>query len=210
MFDTIAPKYDLVNRVMTFGLDVRWRNRTITALNLGPDSVVADLACGTGDFCRSLAGKGLRPVGFDLAFGMLAHARTTAPLVHADVLQLPLADASVDGVTCGFALRNFVELNPFFAELARVVRPGGRIALLDVSRPRSRVLRAGYDMYFGRIVPKIGGLLSNADAYAYLPRSLSYLPEPDMLASQVTAAGFDDVRHRQLDGGLVQLITATR
>lgn len=210
MFDTIAPRYDLVNRVMTFGLDVRWRNRTIEDLELPTGSVIADLACGTGDFCRSLEQRGHRPIGFDLAFGMLAHARTEAPLVHADALRLPLGDGAVDGVTCGFALRNFVELEPFFAELARIVRPGGRIALLDVSRPRSRFLRFGYDIYFGRVVPMIGGLLSNADAYHYLPRSLSYLPQPEVLKRQVERAGFTTVEHHQLTGGLVQLITATR
>jgi len=210
MFDTIAPRYDLVNRIMTFGLDVRWRNRTIEELGLASGSVIADLACGTGDFCRSLAERGHRPIGFDLAFGMLAHARTAAPLVHADALRLPLNDGTIDGVTCGFALRNFVELDPFFAELARVTRSGGRIALLDVSRPKSRVLRFGYDIYFGKMVPLIGGLLSNADAYHYLPRSLSYLPEPEVLSRQVAAAGFSHVAHKQLNGGLVQLITATR
>ena len=210
MFDTIAPRYDLVNRVMTFGLDVRWRNRTINDLALPTGSRIADLACGTGDFCRSLEERGHSPIGFDLAFGMLAHGRTEAPLVQADALQLPLDDASVDGVTCGFALRNFVELDPFFVELARVTRPGGRIALLDVSRPQSTFLRFGYDIYFGKVVPLIGGLLSNADAYHYLPRSLSYLPQPDVLSQQVAAAGFSSVEHQQLSGGLVQLITATR
>lgn len=210
MFDTIAPRYDLVNRVMTFGLDVRWRNRTIKDLALPAGSTIADLACGTGDFCRTLADKGHNPIGFDLAFGMLAHARTEAPLVHSDALKLPVPDASMDGVTCGFALRNFVELDPFFVELARVVRPGGRIALLDVSRPKSGVLRFGYDIYFGKVVPLIGGLLSNSDAYHYLPRSLSYLPDPRVLADQVSAAGFNNVKHQQLNGGLVQLITGTR
>ena len=210
MFDTIAPRYDLVNRIMTFGLDVRWRNRTIKDLALPTGSVIADLACGTGDFCRTLEDQGHSPIGFDLAFGMLAHARTAAPLVHADALRLPLHDSSVDGVTCGFALRNFVELEPFFQELARITRPGGRIALLDVSRPKSRILRFGYDIYFGKVVPLIGGLLSNSDAYHYLPRSLSYLPEPEVLTEQVKAAGFSTVEHHQLNGGLVQLITATR
>ncbi len=209
LFDTIAPRYDLVNRIMTFGLDVRWRDRTIKSLSLPAGSIVADLACGTGDFCRSLEAQNMQVLGFDLALGMLEHARTEAPLTQADVLHLPIANDSVDGVTCGFALRNFVELGPFFTELARVVRPGGRIALLDVSRPSSRVLRAGYDIYFGRVVPLIGGLLSNADAYGYLPRSLSYLPAPDRLRSDVTAAGFSNVEHHQLNGGLVQLITAT-
>lgn len=210
MFDTIAPRYDLVNRIMTFGLDVRWRNRTIRDLALPTGSVIADLACGTGDFCRSLEERDHKPIGFDLAFGMLAHARTEAPLVHADALRLPLPDGSIDGVTCGFALRNFVELDPFFAELARVVRPGGRIALLDVSRPQSRFLRFGYDLYFGKVVPLIGGLLSNSDAYHYLPRSLSYLPQPAELCRRIESAGFTSVEHHQLTGGLVQLITATR
>ena len=130
--------------------------------------------------------------------------------MHCDALRLPVPDGSFDGATCGFALRNFVELDPFFAEVARIVRPGGRIAFLDVSRPPSKLLRAGYDIYFGKIVPKIGGLLSDADAYDYLPRSLSYLPEPETLTAQVSAAGFDQVQHHQLNGGLVQLITGTR
>ena len=107
-------------------------------------------------------------------------------------------------------MRNFVELDPFFTELARVVRPGGRIALLDVSRPPNRLLRFGYDIYFGKVVPLIGGLLSNGDAYHYLPRSLSYLPEPDVMSAQIAHAGFRGVEHHQLNGGLVQLITATR
>ena len=119
-------------------------------------------------------------------------------------------DGAVDGVTCGFALRNFVELGPFFAEVGRIVRPGGRIAFLDVSRPKSRLLRSGYDFYFGKVVPRIGGLLSNADAYHYLPRSLSYLPQPEILTEQVRSAGFADIDHAQLNGGLVQLITGTR
>src|SRR5687768_10860268 len=168
MFDTIAPRYDLVNRIMTFGLDVRWRKRATRSLRLSPASLVLDLAAGTGDFCRELAAAGMRPVGVDLSYGMLAAARTDAPLVQADVLRLPVDDAIADGVTCGFALRNFVALEPFFAELARTVRPGGRIALLDVARPRNLVLRWGHALYFGSVVPRIGGLLSDRAAYRYL------------------------------------------
>ena len=210
LFDTVAPRYDLVNRLMTFGLDVRWRNRTAHELGLAAGSRIADIACGTGDFCRTLEKRGLRPIGFDLAFGMLSHARTDAPLVHGDALRLPVPNASFDGVTCGFALRNFVELEPFFAELARVVRPGGRIALLDVSRPKFAPVRIGYDFYFGKVVPRIGAALSNGDAYHYLPRSLAYLPSPDVMTSMVAAAGFADAHNQQLNGGLVQLITGTR
>src|SRR4051812_39286855 len=150
MFDAIAPRYDLVNRVMTFRMDVGWRRRAVRSLALDAGGVVLDLACGTGDLCQDLKTAGLRAVGVDLSIGMLEHARTAAPLVQGDVLRLPVRDGSVDGVTCGFALRNFVDLPPFFAELARVVRPGGRIALLDVAEPQNPVLRAGHAVYFGK------------------------------------------------------------
>ena len=158
LFDTISPRYDLVNRVMTFGMDVGWRRRAVRELRLPGRSLVIDLACGTGDFCRELDRRGYQAVGFDFSHGMLVNARTIAPLVEADILRLPLADASVDGVTCGFALRNVVSLGDLFAELARVVRPGGRIALLDASRPDNAVVRAGHSVYFNRAVPMIGGL----------------------------------------------------
>lgn len=210
MFDAIAPRYDLVNRVMTFRMDVGWRRATIAGLALPHASVVLDLACGTGDLCRGLADAGLRPVGIDLSYGMLAAARTDAPLVHADALRLPVPDSWVDGVTCGFALRNFMELEPFFVELARVVRPGGRIALLEVAEPTNRVLAWGHGIYFGRVVPKIGGLLSDPAAYQYLPKSVAYLPEPAAMLETLADAGFDLVHRRLLSTGIAQLITATR
>ncbi len=210
MFDTIAPRYDLVNRVMTFRMDVGWRRRTVRDLRLPAGSLVADLACGTGDFCRELSAQGLHPVGFDLSYGMLAAARTEAPLAEADILELPVPDAALDGVTCGFALRNLVELNRFFIELGRVVRPGGRIALLDVSIPPNPVLRFGHSIYFGRVVPMVGGLLSDPAAYRYLPKSVAYLPEPEVMLAQLRDAGFTDVRRDLLTTGISQLITATR
>ncbi len=210
MFDAIAPRYDLVNRVMTFRMDVGWRKRTIRDLGLPHGSTVLDLACGTGDFCKGLAGAGLRPVGIDLSYGMLAAARTEVALVQGDALRLPVPDAAVDGVTCGFALRNFKELGPFFAELARVVRPGGRIALLEVAEPANPALRWGHGIYFGKVVPRIGGLLSDPAAYRYLPKSVAYLPEPDDLTDMVEAEGFERVDRRLLSTGISQLITATR
>ena len=210
MFDRISARYDLVNRVMTFGMDVGWRRRTVSELRLPGNALVADLACGTGDLCDELLAGGYRAVGFDFSHGMLAHARTRAPLAEADVLRLPLADASVDGATCGFAMRNVADLAAFFAETARVVRPEGRIAFLETSRPEGRVLRAGHALYFRRIVPLIGGALSDGEAYRYLPRSTAYLPEPQRLVAMLVETGFADVQRFPLAGGAAQLLVATR
>jgi demethylmenaquinone methyltransferase/2-methoxy-6-polyprenyl-1,4-benzoquinol methylase len=210
MFDAIAPRYDLVNRIMTFRMDVGWRRRTVAALGLPAGSAVVDLACGTGDLCRELARQGLRPVGVDLSLGMLAAARTQAPILQGDALGLPLPPGSVAGATCGFALRNFQALPPFFAELARVVRPGGRISLVDVSQPPNRLLRLGHSIYFGKVVPFVGGLLSDPAAYRYLPRSVAYMPEPEVFLAQLADAGFVAVERRLLSFGIAQLITATR
>jgi demethylmenaquinone methyltransferase/2-methoxy-6-polyprenyl-1,4-benzoquinol methylase len=210
MFDAIAPRYDLVNRIMTFRMDVGWRRKAIRSLALPPRAVVLDLACGTGDLCRELERSGQRPNGADLSFGMLAAARTAAPLVHADGLHLPLRDATVDGVTCGFALRNFADLAGVLAELGRVVRPGGRIALLEVAEPPNRFLRWGHAFYFGKVVPRIGALLSDGTAYRYLPKSVAYLPAPAELVGIVRGAGFADARRDLLTAGISQLITGTR
>lgn len=210
MFDAIAGRYDLVNRVMTFGMDVGWRRRSVRELRLPGGALVADLACGTGDLCRELSRNGYRALGFDFSFGMLAQATTDGPLVQADVLRLPLADRSVDGATCGFALRNVVDLGAFFAEIARVVRPGGRISLLEASQPDGPVMRAGHAVYFGRVVPMIGGMLSDREAYGYLPKSMSYLPPaPEMLAS-LRDAGFPNADRVQLSGGIAQVLAGTR
>ncbi len=210
MFDTIAPRYDLVNRVMTFRLDVRWRRITLDALALPPGARVLDIACGTGDLCRDLRQRGARPIGLDLSHGMLVAARTDAPLVEADALRLPFPDRALDGATCGFALRNFVALPPFMDELGRAIRAGGRIALLDVATPPNRLMRWGHGIYFGKVVPRIGGLLSDREAYRYLPRSVAYMPPTTDLLAMVGSAGFTDVQHRLLSGGISQLITATR
>lgn len=210
MFDAIAPRYDLVNRIMTFGLDVRWRRRAVRSLGLRPGSRVLDLGCGTGDLCRELGTAGLEPFGIDLSFGMLAAARTDAPLLQGDALRLPVPTGTVDGVTSGFALRNLAAVGPFFAELGRVVRPGGRIALLEVATPPNRVLRAVHRVYFGKVVPIIGGLLSDASAYRYLPRSVAYLPDATAMGRMLADAGFVELDRRLLSGGVAQLICATR
>lgn len=210
MFDRIAPRYDMVNRIMTFRLDVRWRRRAVQELGLVPGSVVLDLACGTGDLCNDLADADLQPIGVDFSGGMLGAARTEAQLVQADVLRLPVADASVDGITCGFALRNLTDLDAFFVELARAVRPGGTIALLDAAEPDNKLLRAGHSLYFQRIVPRIGALISDRSAYAYLPKSLAYLPPAGEMVTMLCSAGFDAAEHQLLFGGAAQLLTGRR
>jgi demethylmenaquinone methyltransferase/2-methoxy-6-polyprenyl-1,4-benzoquinol methylase len=210
MFDTIAPRYDLVNRIMTLRLDVRWRRIAVRSLGLPRGALVADLAAGTGDLCIELERQDLRALSFDLSLGMLVADRSGAPRVEADILRLPVSDGALDGAVSGFALRNLVDLPRFFTELHRVVRPGGRVALLDVATPPNPVLRAGHAVYFGRVVPLIGGLLSDPAAYRYLPKSVAYLPSADDLVTAIADAGFSSVGRRLLSGGITQLLTATR
>jgi demethylmenaquinone methyltransferase/2-methoxy-6-polyprenyl-1,4-benzoquinol methylase len=210
MFDAIAPRYDLVNRLMTFGLDQAWRRATVAALALPERSLVLDLACGTGDLGRLAARQGYVVVGADLSAGMLAANRGSAPLVEADCSRLPFPDGAFDGLVCGYALRNFTDLPEALAEMARVVRPGGRLAILEVDAPSSRALRAGYDVWFTKVVPALGGLLSDKDAYRYLPRSVAYLPAAPTLRRMLGAAGFSTVGLRPLAGGLSQLLVASR
>jgi demethylmenaquinone methyltransferase / 2-methoxy-6-polyprenyl-1,4-benzoquinol methylase len=210
MFDAIAPRYDLVNRVMTFGLDLRWRRQAGDALAVPEGSLVLDIACGTGDLLAILRSAGHRCIGVDLSWGMLRAGRSVAPVVQGDGEQLPVVDGSVDAVTCGYALRNVAELDALFAEIARVVRPGGRISLLEVAEPEGRLLRAGHRAWFRHAVPAIGGLLSDRAAYRYLPASTAYLPSTEELRVRLLDAGFSAVNRHALSGGLSQVLTATR
>ncbi len=210
MFDTIAPRYDLLNRLMTLGLDQRWRRRTLAALGLPAGARVLDLACGTGDLSRLGERRHLVMVGFDLSSGMLAANKAAAPIVHADGSALPVATGAFDGVVSGYAVRNFSDLASVAAEVARVLRPGGRLALLEVATPRSRLVAAGFSLWFERGVPLLGAALSDADAYRYLPRSLGYLPSPAEMRALLGAHGFATIGHRLLSRGLSQLYTATR
>jgi demethylmenaquinone methyltransferase/2-methoxy-6-polyprenyl-1,4-benzoquinol methylase len=171
---------------------------------------VLDLAAGTGDLCIDLRRAQLRPIAMDLSFGMLSADRSNEPRAQADILRLPVPDHSVDGIICGFALRNLVDLPTFFAECARAIKPGGRVALLDVGVPHNRLIRFGNSIYFGKVVPRIGALLSDGPAYRYLPRSVAYLPERHELLQMLQTAGFADATHTQLSGGLTQLMVGTR
>lgn len=210
MFDRIAPKYDQVNRVMSFRLDVRWRRIAVERLALDAGSVVLDLASGTGDLCEDLRRVGVHPIGVDFSMGMMQARRTDAQMVQADVLTLPVPDASVDGAICGFAMRNFIDLAGFFGELGRITRPGGRIAVVDASAPENRVARLGHHVYFNKVVPFVGGVMSDKSAYSYLPASLAYLPPTPQLMQIVRDAGFADAGRDQLTLGAAQLITGTR
>jgi demethylmenaquinone methyltransferase / 2-methoxy-6-polyprenyl-1,4-benzoquinol methylase len=211
MFDRIAPRYDRLNRIISLGQDRRWRRQTVGALRLAPGATVLDLGCGTGDLCDVVAGAGYSPIGVDFSAGMLASAHTRAPLARADALALPVPDASADGVVSGFALRNFVDLDRFFRECARVLRPGGRLAALETAEPAGPLLRAGHNLWFRRVVPFVGATLAHdAEAYDYLPRSAAYLPPPGDLLALVEAAGFAAVARRTFTAGAVQLVTGTR
>ena len=189
MFDAIAPRYEFVNRMMTFGLDARWRKRTVSALGLAPGSTILDLACGTGDLSRTASAQGFDVVGVDLSFGMLDAAHGIRTLCQGDASSLPIKSASIDGILCGYALRNFTDLDGAMSEMARVLRPGGRIALLEVGAPKTPVIRIGY---------------------RYLPASTVYLPEAEEIRSSLVTRGFSGVNHHELSGGLSQLFTATR
>jgi demethylmenaquinone methyltransferase / 2-methoxy-6-polyprenyl-1,4-benzoquinol methylase len=210
MFDRIAPRYELVNRVMTLGLDAGWRRRAVRELRLDSGDRVVDLGCGTGDLCRLMGRAGLRAVGVDMAAGMLAKAHTSAPLLRADALHLPLRDGSVDGAISGFALRNVVDIGACFREAARVIRRGGRAVFLEVAEPPSPIVRRVHSLYFRQIVPIVGGLLSDRRAYEYLPASTAYLPSPSELLALLSDAGFDRCRRVQLGMGAAQLLIGTR
>jgi demethylmenaquinone methyltransferase/2-methoxy-6-polyprenyl-1,4-benzoquinol methylase len=211
MFDRLAPSYERMNRVISLGQDRRWRRHAVESLDLPRGSLVLDLACGTADLCRDLAGYGHRPVGLDFSEGMLRAAQTDAPLIRGDAAALPFPAASIDGIVCGFALRNFVDLDAVFRECARILRPGGRLAALDAAVPDHAIMRAGNAVWFRGAVPLLGRVLAHdGEAYSYLPRSTAYLPPSATLLASIHAAGFGGSDRRTFTGGSVQLLTGTR
>lgn len=210
MFDAIAPRYDFVNRVITLGLDQPWRRRTVQALGLPAGALVLDLACGTGSLGDLARHAGHRVVGVDMSAGMLGGGARSAPAAQGDAAALPFPAASFDGAVCGYALRNFTDLSASLAEAARVLRPGGRIAILEVAEPESPLLRAGHAVWFRHVVPVIGAALSDRSAYRYLPASVAYLPGERALRELLRRAGFAAVGRRELAGGASQILTGTR
>ena len=213
MFDRIAPRYDRVNRVMTFNADQRWRRELVRRLGIGPGDLVLDLACGTGDFAEICEKAGARAVGLDFSRGMLSVANERAPArgwVQGDALRLPVKDASLDAAVSGFALRNFVSIPPVLEELARVLKPGGRLGLLEVDRPANIAVRVGHAIYFNKVVPRVGGWIGRDSAYRYLPQSAVYLPQERELVRMLVDAGFKQIRKRSPMFGAIQSISAVR
>ena len=209
MFDRIAPVYDAMNRLMTMGLDLRWRRLAAEAVVRRGDRVL-DGACGTGDLAVAdvRAGAG-RVTGLDFSEPMLARARRKAPhveWVRGDLLALPFADATFDAATVGFGVRNVADLELALRELRRVLRPGGRLAVLEITRPRGP-LRLFYSLWFDRIVPLLGRLLPGGEAYSYLPASVKRFPGAEALAGLMREVGFGEVRYRLLAGSIVALHT---
>jgi demethylmenaquinone methyltransferase/2-methoxy-6-polyprenyl-1,4-benzoquinol methylase len=208
MFDRIAPVYDAMNRTMTAGLDQRWRRATARAVVRPGDSVL-DACCGTGDLAVAAAREGGRVTGLDFSERMLERARRKAPAlewVEGDLLSLPFAEGSFDAATVGFGVRNVEDLELGLAELRRVLRPGGRVGVLEITQPQG-ALRPFYRLWFDRIVPLLGRVLPGGSAYTYLPASVRRFPGPDELVRLLEQAGFGDVRYRTFAAGIVALHT---
>ena len=206
MFDRIAPVYDVMNHVMTAGLDRRWRRITIEQ-TVGSGDRMLDACCGTGDLAICARARGADVVGLDFSERMLERARGKAPqieFVQGDVLALPFEDASFDAATVGFGVRNVEDLEAGVRELRRVLREGGRVGILEITTPRGR-LAPFYRLWFDHVVPLLGKVLPGGDAYTYLPASVRRFPEPDALTELLERNGFASVRYRTFAGGIVAL-----
>ena len=211
MFDRIAPVYDRMNRVMTVGLDRRWRALAAEAA-VRPGDRVLDAACGTGDLALAAVRAGGRVTGLDFSRPMLDRALRKAPeleWVEGDVLALPFSDGEFDAATIGFGIRNVEDLEAGLRELARVLRPGGRLAVLEITRPTG-LLRPFFRLWFDVLVPLAGRVLPGGAAYTYLPASVRRFPGPDDLAAALRRSGFEHVSYRLLAGGIVALHVAER
>ena len=215
MFDRIARVYDLMNRVMTGGLDRRWRQRAADLARVGPGDRVLDVATGTGDLALELServGEDGEVVACDFSEGMLDLAREKAPAVHfewANALDLPYADGEFDAATVGFGARNFSDLARGLAEMTRVVRPGGRVVVLEITTPQRPPLSSFFRLWFDRLVPLMGRVAGDPDAYSYLPNSVRRFPGPPELAGVLAGCGLRDVRWVLTAGGIIALHSGT-
>jgi demethylmenaquinone methyltransferase/2-methoxy-6-polyprenyl-1,4-benzoquinol methylase len=211
MFDRIAGPYDRMNSVMTAGLHHRWRSRAADLAEVGPGGRVLDVATGTGDLAIELAGRvapGGTVVGCDFSEGMLARARAKAPEIDfawGDAMALGYADDEFDAATVGFGARNFGDLDRGLAEMARVVRPAGRVVILEITTPTRPPLASFFRLWFDRIVPAIGALTGDAEAYSYLPSSVKRFPPAGALAGRMAGVGLTGVRYLLTAGGIIAI-----
>jgi len=222
MFASIAARYDLLNHLLSGNVDKRWRRLVAQALRgtlENREARLLDVACGTGDLSLKLLQSGqARIVGIDFCRPMLDIAATKAiesgsriPFVEGDALELPFAECSFEAATIAFGLRNLTSVEAGMKELLRVLKPGGRVAVLEFSKPKAPVLRSLFKFYFTKVLPRFGGLISGSkSAYQYLPDSVSRFPDQLELASMLQAAGFENVSFRNLTGGIAALHLGTR
>jgi demethylmenaquinone methyltransferase/2-methoxy-6-polyprenyl-1,4-benzoquinol methylase len=216
MFDRISGFYDVMNSVMTAGLHHRWRARAADLAALGPGDSALDVACGTGDLAIELArrvGAGGEVIGSDFSEEMLARARAKAPGLAwewGNALELPYASGRFDAATVGFGARNFSDLERGLAEMARVVKPGGRVVVLEITTPRKPPLSTFYRVWFDHVVPLIGRLTGEQEAYTYLPSSVRRFPGPEGLAAAMQRAGLSDIRWVLTAGGIIALHVGTK
>ena len=219
MFDRISGVYDLMNSAMTAGLHHQWRQRAVDRAQVGPGADALDICCGTGDLALELRrriGPDGRVVGSDFSEPMLELARAKSgeqglPVEFgwADALDLPYGDDGFDAVSIGFGARNLADLDKGLGEMARVLRPGGRVVILEITRPTREPLSSFYSLWFDRLVPLLGQVAGDADAYSYLPESVRTFPQPRELADRMDAAGFSDIRWLLLAGGIIAIHSAT-
>ena len=220
MFDAIAPRYDLLNHLLSAGIDRRWRAKAIASLRLGGHETLIDVCTGTADVALEARDRAARIIGVDFAGTMLAlgHAKVrkaaaerTIALVRGDAMRLPAADASADAVTVAFGIRNVQRPEVGCAEMARVLRPGGRLAILEFGMPRLPGVAALYRWYFSRVLPFIGRRISgHGGAYSYLPASVGTFPPPSEFVTMLRQAGFSQVRADPMTFGIVYLYTAVK
>jgi demethylmenaquinone methyltransferase / 2-methoxy-6-polyprenyl-1,4-benzoquinol methylase len=212
MFDRIAGLYDTMNSVMTAGLHHRWRSRAADLARVGPGSRALDVATGTGDLAIELRRRGAEVVGSDFSEGMLARAREKAGDVrweHGNALALPYGDNEFDAATVGFGARNFSDLGRGLAEMARVVKPGGRVVVLEITTPAKPPLSVFFSLWFDRVVPLLGRISGEDQAYAYLPSSVKRFPAPQELGALMAGTGMRDVRWILTAGGIIALHSGT-
>jgi demethylmenaquinone methyltransferase/2-methoxy-6-polyprenyl-1,4-benzoquinol methylase len=212
MFDRIASVYDLMNAVMTAGMHQRWRERAVELAQVGPGSRALDVATGTGDLAIAMRERGADVVGVDFAEKMLEIARTKAPAIEfrtGNALALDFPDDDFDAATVGFGARNFDDLDRGLAEMARVVKPRGRVVVLEITTPQRPPLSWFFKAWFDQVVPLIGRLAGDPDAYAYLPSSVKRFPGPRDLAGRMAAVGMTDVRWLLTAGGIIAIHSGT-